>query len=150
MLNDNEEFETYPIAYSIDNAILMHRDVHFGGSFPIMLEYYIGEGKGVCVDFDISRIEELYEMEQKTSKNLSAVLLSGAEAEKVAEGRTAYKQLRDLYAVRNPKSPVPRLIADLILAEDADKERAVKAVVAEKSNIVPALIDLLRNEEFYD
>lgn len=150
MPHDDDDAENFPIAYSIDNAILMHRDVHFGGSFPLMLEYYRSEGKGISNDFDLSRIEELYAMEQKTGKDISPLLLSGAEAEKIGKGRHAYKLLRDLYAVRKSQSPIPRLIADLILAEEADIPSAVQAVVAQKSAIVPALIDLLRNEEFYD
>ncbi len=150
MTYDDENYENFPIAYSIDNSILMHRDVHFGGSFPLMLEYYRSEGRGISNDFDLSRIEELYTMEQKAGKDISPLLLSGAEAEKIAKGRQAYKQLRDLYAARKPQTPIPRLIADLILAEEADIPNAEQAVVAQKSAIVPALIDLLRNEDFYD
>ncbi len=151
MPHDDEEFENYPIAYSIDNAILMHRDVHFGGNFAIMLDYYTKEGRGICPDFDIARIQELYQSEQQTGNNLSPLLLSGAEAEKVSLAKQSYRQLRDLYQLRNPKSILPRLIADLILAEDDEEaQRAMQAAAAEKTAIVPALIDLLRNEDFYD
>lgn len=151
MHNDDDEIlEHYPIAYSVDNAILMHRDVHFGGDFPIMIDYYRAEGKGVSKDFDLPRIEALYEMEKLGGKNLSPLLLSGAEAEKVAESRKAYQQLRQLYDIKNPASPIPKLIADLILAENEDTQKAIDAVVAQKGAIVRALIDLVRNEEFHD
>jgi HEAT repeat protein len=150
MFNNDDELEEIPIAYSIDNAILMHRDIHFGGDFSIMLDYYKKGGKGVNKEFAIERIEEMYQTEQKTGKNLSVLMLSGAEAEKVAKIRKAYQDLRDLYSKKSAKNRIPKLIADLILAEDEETERAIQACVAEKSAIVPALIDLLRSKEFYD
>lgn len=150
-MQESDEDMEFPIAYSIDNEILMHRDAHFGGSFPIMLEYYVKEGKGVCQDFDLRRIEELAQMELQTGKNLSPLMLSGAEAERVALARQSYKKLKDLYEIRNPKSLLPKKIADLILAEDeAETEKAIEAIIAEKSAIVSALIDLLKNEDFYN
>lgn len=151
MHTEDEDFEDYPIGYSIDNAILMHRDIHFGGSFDVMIEYYGGLGKGISTDFELARIQELHQMEKSSRNNLSSVLLSGQEAEMVAEARDAYKKLQALYEVKNPKNPIPCLIADLIFAEtEEDIQKAIDAVVAQKSAIVPALIDLLRNENFYN
>jgi hypothetical protein len=148
---EDEEFENYPISYSIDNAILMHRDAHFGGSFPLMIEYYGGEGKGICKEFDLSRIQELYQQETQTAGNLSAIMLSGAEAEKVAEAKKAYKQLKEIYDIEHPKTIIPRLIADLILAEDEqESEDAVKATVHQGQKIVPYLIELLKDEQYYN
>lgn len=149
-MQEEEEFESSPLSYAIDNAILMHRDAHFGGKFDTMLDYYRNGGRGVSNDFTIERIEELSNTETKTGKNLAPFMLSGAEAEKVARSRLLYQQLRDLYEVKKPKSPIPTLIADLILAEEDEIDDAVKAAAEQKSAIVPALIDLLRNEEFYD
>jgi len=151
MQNSDEDFDEYPISYSIDNAILMHRDAHFGGDFAIMLDYYKKEGKGVNKEFEISRIEELNEMEKTTGKNLSPLLLSGVEAEKVSHSKSLYKDLRELFEKTEAKSKIPRLIADLILADD-DKEisEAIQRAIAEKGNIVQALIDLVRSEDFYD
>lgn len=147
---DDENFDQFPVAYSPDNAILMHRDIHFGGSFDIMLDYYRTGGKGVSKDLEIERIEELATLEKTTGHNLAAMMLSGGEAEKVARARQAYQQLRDLYEIRNPKNRYPLLIADLILTEDEKAEKEVQAIVAEKSAIVPSLLVLLRNEDFYD
>lgn len=147
---DDEEFADYPMTYSIDNAILMHRDAHFGGDFATMLDYYQKEGKGVCRDFDLSRIEELSRFEKQIGKDLAATMLSGAEAEKVASARNAYKTLRDVYKIKDPKNKHPLLIADLILTEDPEATKEIQAIVSEKGSIVPALIDLVRNEDFHD
>lgn len=150
MSYDDDGLEEFPIAYSVDNAILMHRDAHFSGDFNAMLDYYRQQGRGISNDFDIGRIEELAKTELDTGHNLSPIMLSGAEAEKVADAKQAYKDLRDIYEMKDSKSHIPKLIADLILAEENDTEAAVKALVAEKTAAVPSLIDLLRSEEFYD
>jgi len=144
------EFDEFPIAYSIDNAILMHRDAHFGGSFPIMIDYYKKEGHGVNKEFDIERIEELALLEQTSGDDLAPIMLTGAEAEKISDSKKLYKELRELCESNNPKSLVPRLIAELILSENEEIPKAMNAVVAEKTAIVPALIDLIRSEEFHD
>lgn len=147
---EENELEDFPLTYTIDNAILMHRDVHFGGNFQTMLNYYQSEGKGISKEFEIKRIQELADMEQRTKKNLAAVMLSGPEAEKVAHAKQAYTALKELYEIKKPKSPLPILLADLILSEEKEEAKAIEAVVAQKSAIVPLLVDLLRNEEFYD
>lgn len=144
------EPEEFPLVDALDHEILMHRDVHFGGQFPIMLDYYRQEGKGINPEFSITQIERLAELEASMAKNLAPLVLLGAEAERVAEAKEAYKKLRAIYEVKNPKSLFPQLIADLILAEDEDAEVEVAAIAAEKGAIVPALMDLLRSEEFYD
>ena len=77
MDDTHDDFEDLPIAYSIDNAILMHRDAHFGGSFDLMLEYYRKEGKGICKEFDIDRIKELPHTEKSAGKNLSPLCFQG-------------------------------------------------------------------------
>ena len=146
----DEDFEDFPLTYAIDNAILMHRDAHFGGNFLFMIDYYRNEGRGISKEFDLTRIEEMAIIEKQRGMDLAPSTLSGAEAEKVGRTREVYKQLKALYELPHQKSNIPVLIADLILAEDQDVEAAMQAVVAEKGLIVPALIDLLRNEEFYD
>lgn len=144
------DFEQFPIVDAIDHEILMHRDAHFGGQFSIMLEYYQQEGKGVQPELTITRIERLAALEKELKENFAALFLAGSEAQKVADARDAYQTLRAIYQVKNPKTPFPQLIADLILTEDEEAEAEIAAIVAEKGKIVPALIDLLRNENFYD
>lgn len=147
---DDSEMEGMPLVNAQDSAILMHRDVHFGGKFDVMLDYYINEGKGVHPDFDLERIHELARIEKEMKSDLAPVLISGAEAEKIAEAKNAYKKLRSLY--EKPKSATKNmlLIADLILSEEQDPQKEIEAIVKEKQMIVPALLELLKSEEFYD
>lgn len=147
---DDNDVEQFPIAYSIDNLILMHRDAHFGGDFNVMLDYYKKNGRGISNEFDIERIQEVADTQHAEGKDLSPMMLSGAEAEKIADSRQLYKDLRELCESNNKKVTVPGLIAELILSEDEELPAAIKAVVAEKTAIVPALIELLRSEDFYD
>lgn len=146
----NQDPQHFPMVDAIDHEILMHREAHFGGLFPIMLEYYQKGGKGVQVEFDQERIARLAEMENQLKQNLAALFLDSFEAQKVADARAAYQKLRDIYEIKNPKVPYPRLIADLILSEDESAAEEIDAIVAQKDKIVPALIDLLRTEELYD
>lgn len=147
---DDAGMEGMPLANAQDSAILMHRDVHFGGKFDVMLDYYINEGKGVNPDFDLERIHDLAKMENETKTDLAPMLLSGAEAEKIAQAKDAYKKLRHLYEKDKPGTKNMRLIADLILSEEQEPEKEIEAIVKEKNVIVPALIELLKSEEFYD
>jgi hypothetical protein len=146
----NESFEHFPLADAIDHEILMHRDAHFGGLFSVMLDYYAQEKKGVQPEFSMERIEKLDALEKQLKQNLAALFLTAPEMQKVADVREAYRVLKSIYELENAKTKHPRLIADLILAEDEEAEEEVKAIVEEKGAIVPALIDLLRNEQFHD
>lgn len=142
--------EQYPLIDAIDHDILMHRDIHFGGKFSIMIDYYQQGRKGVQPQFSIERIQELARLEDRLHQNLAAMFLSGSEMEKIAEAREAYKQLRAIYQEKKPASRYPRLIADLILAEDEEAKKEIQAIVAEKTGIISSLVELLRSETFYD
>lgn len=144
---EEKEADAFPLSDALDAEIIMHREAHFGGRFDVMLEYYRGEGKGVNPEFQIRRIEELAELELLTKENLAPFLLTGAHAEKIAEVKKKYKQLRELY---EHEEKMPKLIADLIFSEDQEGEKEVAALAAEGKKAVPALIDLLRTEEFHD
>ncbi len=144
------EPDEFSLGDALDATILMHRDAHFGGQFPLMIEYYEKEGKGINPSIDLSRIETLSRIEESLGQNLAGQILSGADAERIAEAKEAYKILRDLYEVKNPKSKFPILIADLILSEEEEPQKEIDAIVAEKSAIVPALMDLIRSDNFYD
>lgn len=144
----NPEFEDFPLQYAQDAAIFMHRDVHFGGSFDVMIEYYQNENKGVNPEFELERILTLAKLEQTAQQNLAPVMLTGADTEKVARAKKAYKELRELY--ENKPQKIPLLIADLILSEETYPEKEIEALVKEKSAAVPALLELLRSETFHD
>lgn len=133
-----------------DLAILAHREVHFGGSFAIMLDYYRKGGKGIMPEFEIQRIENLAEEELRLEKNLAPLLLTAKEAEEIKAARDAYESLRVLYEISSPKNKLPVLIADLILSEEDPPEKEIEAILSEKDTIVPFLIDLIRSEDFYN
>lgn len=142
--------QNFPLIDALDHEILMHRDAHFGGQFPIMLEYYLKEGKGIQPDFTIERIEHLAQLENELQQNLAALFLLGSEAERVAEAKEAYKKLRAIYESKKGKNNNPQLIADLILAEAEEPTEEIDAIVAEKGTIVPLLIELLGSEDLHD
>ncbi len=142
--------EGFPLSDAMDTEILMHREVHFGGKFDIMLSYYYSGGKGVHPEFQIKRIEELKTLEGSMQDNLAALLLSGAEAEEVGRAKDVYKKLRDLYEEGSANAKIPRLIADLILSEEPEAEREIEALIAEGKKSIPFLLDLLRSEDFHD
>lgn len=144
------EPEAFPMMDAVDKEIIMHREVHFGGQFSIMLDYYALEGKGMNPEFDLKRIAELAKMEAELKENLAPLLLTGSDAELIARAKQAYKDLRDLYDQKNPASKLPLLIADLILSEEEEAESEVDAIVKEKNVIIPLLLDLLRSSDFHD
>ncbi|MEX1013024.1 MAG: HEAT repeat domain-containing protein [Waddliaceae bacterium] len=138
-----------PLNDVITNEILMHRDAHFGGRFPTMIEYYQKEGKGINPAFSIHRIVELAEIEKTMNQDLSTVVLSGPDAEKVGKVRSMYKSLRELYE-KKLESDLPRLIADLILSEEEEPTEEMQAIINRRSEIVPSLVTLLHTNELYD
>lgn len=144
------DYEAPSFGDATDIAILMHREAHFGGSFPIMIDYYQRGGKGACLDFEIPRIIELAEEERLAGGNLAALLLTPRDIEEVKKARDSYQTFRDLYAVKSPKSPHPTMIADLILSEEDEPVKEIEAIVAEKSAIVPSLMALINSEDMYN
>jgi hypothetical protein len=154
--NEGEEYEegyesSSLLTDEIDHQILMHRDAHFGGDFEVMLRYYANEENiGLHPDFDIERISYLAEIEKGMGQDLAPLILSGAEAEAVSRARHAYSQFKEIYAREGAKTPLPRLIADLILSEEEEPEGEIEAVVAQGTSIVPDLISLLKSDEMYD
>ncbi len=145
------ELPDFSLYDATDQLILTHRDAHFGGSFPIMEEYYTQEdNKGIQPDIDLARIQHLADVEKTMSENLAALLLSGADAERISRSRLMYRQLRDIFDIDEPKNPIPSLIAGLILAEQEEEEEAIEAVVARGKEIVPALLELMNNPDLHD
>jgi hypothetical protein len=146
----NEDPEEFILPNALDIAILSHRDAHFGGQFGLMLEYYLKEGKGVNVDFDLMRIKELALMEQEMGENLAGVLLTGSDAEKVGKAKDMYKKLKNIYDDKSPFAKLPQLIADLILSEEEEPQNEIEAIVQQKGLAVTPLLDIIREEDFYD
>jgi len=149
-MNQEESLESFPLRHELDVDILMHREVHFGGNFKVMLDYYSRHGKGARPEFEFDHIRNLAELELNAEKNLAAMLLGGPDAEKVARAKEAYKRLRELYEQEDLPCNFPLLIADLILSEEEEPQKEIEAIVQEKSAIVPSLLELLRAEDYYD
>lgn len=145
-----EEIESFDLKDEIISAILMHRDVHFGGQFQFMIDYYEKHGKGCLQEITLEKLRELDQIEGRVGENLAALLLSGPEAEQVSAAKEMYKTLRAVYESKDQTDRYAQLIADLILTEEEEPEKEIEAIVAEKAAIVPALVQLLRSEEFYN
>ncbi|GAB4232043.1 MAG: hypothetical protein Tsb0021_10660 [Chlamydiales bacterium] len=144
------EYEHFPVSDILEHEILMHRDVHFGGRFEEMLAYYSQEGKGVQEDFTLTKIEELFLKEREIGENLSEILLSETEKEKVLKALDTYEKLRDIYEHSGGKPTLPSLIADLILSEEESPEEEIEALVEHGEVAIPHLENLLTTDEFYD
>ena len=143
-------FEEFPLADAQDNEIILQRNAHFGGQFPLMLEYYARGGKGVLDEISITRIEELYSIERSSGEDLSQALLSEADLEKEERVHEAYQVLRDLYENPEAINTPALLIADLILTEEEEAEAEIEAIVFKGKEMVEPLIALLNSDEFSD
>lgn len=135
----------------LDHAILMHREVHFGGNFDSMLEYYEQGRPGICPEFEVSRIRELAQYEKEIEKNLAELFLSEQEHEEVEEALLSYHALNALIHANKPGNPIPKLSAALILAESEEQiEAAIAALAAHKDAAVQAMIELLGSEQMHN
>jgi hypothetical protein len=146
-----EDTESFPLCDGEDIEILMQCEVHFGGCFSIMLDYYKNEeNKGVIEEFSMERIHNLQNIESQINKSLPPLLVSGADAEKIGRAKKAYKQLKEIYEFDSPQDHETKLIANLILSEEELPEEDIQAITAKGKSIVPALTALLKSEEFKD
>lgn len=144
-----DELEELPVFDEEDRDILMHRDAHFSENFEIMKEYYEKEGKGAILDIDVDRIEELELIERRLGRNLSPLLLQGADAEKIAFSRMLYQKLQDLYESKDEEKDLLLHIADLILSEN-EPEVDAQIIAKQGQKIVPLLLQLLDTPQFLD
>lgn len=129
----------------------MHREVHFGGSFPSMLGYYEQGNAGICPEFEVSRIRELAQYEEEIGKNLAELFLSEEEHDEVEEALLCYHALNALVHANKPGNPIPKLSAALVLAEnDEQVAAAIAALAAHKDSAVQAMIELLGSEQMHN
>lgn len=147
-MDEENILETQGLIDENDLLILLHREAHFGGSFPLMAAYYAKDGKGVQPEIDPKRIQELFEIEQAANQNLAAFFFTGKEAEKIKEVREHYEQLRALYETDKPSKE--KLIADLILSESDHPEEEIQAIADKGSEMLIPLIRLLQSETYHD
>jgi hypothetical protein len=146
----DEEYADLCLTDELDREILMHRDSHFGGLFPVMMEYYEGEGKGVNPEFTMDRLQFLADQEVSMGQNLAPLVLSGPDAERIGRARQAYKALRDVYDEVDEEDNPAKLMADLLLSEEEVPEQEIERVVAVGAPIVPALLQVLSSHEYTD
>lgn len=140
-----------PLIDEIYKDILIHRNCHFAGSFPLMIEYYTQEGKGVSENFEDQDIFQVYEWEQEVKQDLSNLVLSVQEHDIVSSSHKLYKELRTLCESNNATDPFPKLIAELILAEEeSEEEKAIANLVRHGSSSIPYLINLIKSDLFYN
>lgn len=144
-----EEYEHIGLSDEIDHKILMHRDAHFGGDFEVMLEYYDEQHVGVHPDLDLERIQYLKEVEEGLGKNLSSILLSPQEIQLVEQAKRAYASFKEVYEKSEVELPIAYAISNLILSEEEEPVDEIEAVVALGERIVPELIQLIKNEEYF-
>lgn len=132
---------------AIDIEIVMHRDIHFGGNFDIMLEYYNHDGVGVMPDFEITRIEELKEIQDESGEDLTKILPSTCQ-DQVHAAKDLYKKLRDVY--EHPKDRISIQISDLILSEEEEPIKEIRELVLQGEKAVKPLIHIIDAFYFYD
>jgi len=123
--------------------ILLHRDIHFGSQWSIMEDY---RGKGAT--FEPEEVAKVRQMEEAAGENLAPLLFSEGDMKLVAKVRSLYQGLRDLCEQEEVKQPYPKLIAELILAEEDEEVEALEGVMREGKAIVPELLKLATHPEF--
>jgi len=141
-----DKVTSFPITDEPDHAILMHKDVHFGGNFSLMIEYYKEDGKGVIEEFDLERICYLAEIETQNNLSLSLELLSEEAQEEVIRAKEKYDTLKKVYDL---PPCLAHKIADLVFTEDFDGEKEIEALIASPESI-PLLIRIIKDDDFYN
>lgn len=142
------EITDLPLLDEQDKEIFMHRDVHFSGSFSMMLEYYLREdAKGKQEDIDPERIQFLERLEHLCKKNLAPMLLSGSDAERVAKMRKLHETLQNV--VKNKPASAEGILASSILSEEKIEKivENIPQMLLDKPEI---LLPLVSSEEFAD
>lgn len=139
----------HPLLDAIDLEILMHRNVHFGGNFSVMIEYYQQEGVGVMPDFSLERIEDLASAEKQMGTDLADSMLPESAKIEVEKAKQVYLDLRTIYEQEDPPK-LPKLIADVILTEEEEPKKEIEALVQCGKEALPALIDLIQADTFYE
>lgn len=133
---------------TLDIDIILHRDIHFGKNFDIMLDYYLEKKVGVMPDFPIERIQQLKKMEQSLHNPLSSYLPPTVD-DIATRAKTLYTNLREIYA-NHEKTDIAVLISDLILSESEFPTSEINALIARGSDAVSPLIHIIQTTDFYD
>jgi hypothetical protein len=142
--------DDFPVADELDQLILMHRNAHFSGSWEQMLRYYQEEGVGALDEIPIERIEQLSALEKEMGQDLFPQICTEQQQSHVERALEYYERLRKLYALEEPEAEKPKLVTDLILAEEPERPRAEERCLTEGAQIVPLLLETLKQVDLLD
>jgi len=120
-----------------DLEIIKHREAHFSGSFPAMVEYYQAKREP---EFPLERMVELDALEKSHGSSL-ALILSEEDLEEIDRAQKFYKKLKKTAK----KGSLEELMRDLLLSEEP--ETAIESIVRTGKKAVPMLIALMQNED---
>lgn len=137
--------QDHPLLDEIDLEILMHKDAHFGGSFPVMIEYYEKDKVGTQGDFELKRIKELAAFDK--DGHLSAEMLPEIAKNEVIFAKELYKKFRDCY---EEKDDLPKKLADLILTEEYEPQNEILALSIFEKRAIKPLVEILQQDHFYN
>ena len=146
---DDDDFPYMPLLNAVDLEILMHRDAHFGGNFDVMIDYYEQSGVGTMPDFELDRMRQLKLQEDESDEDLADKFMPEPAKQTVEKAKKLYVDLRNIYEVSNTES-VPKLISDLILAEEEVPLKEIDLLVKVGKDATNELINLLTSDSFYD
>ena len=135
-----------PTLDELDVSLLMQKNIHFGGSFQEMLEYY----QDVSLlehrdDIDIDRVSYLKEVED-AGTDLEE-LLDEQTLEEIEDKKSLYSQIEDQAADSN--NPEEQAIANLILCSEFDVEDEIITAANLGDDIVPYVLKIIERDDFY-
>ncbi len=151
----------FPLIDEEDVAIILEREAHFSGNFPLMIEYYSNdENKGINEEISLHRILKLHEIEKalaKDGKNLAALLLQGRDAEHLQLAKKAYKTLSEIHHYQDQEGEASRPEKNhpaVILAECILSEEPIDVLVDRFKDVFKGseklLYTLISSHSFYD
>lgn len=146
-MNQEDIDNSLPELNETDIDILLHKEAHFSGSFSLMIEYYGADGKGRDPDFEISRIIELKQLEERYGQDLASLFLEEEQKEEIRNARALYQKLKELYTKDKKKAAEEILIADLILSDEEYPKEEIEKIALLGKKAIPFLIAIMRNEE---
>lgn len=142
--------DEFPVGDELDQIILMHRNVHFSGSWDEMMRYYREEGLGCQEAISLERLQLLAQIEKDRGIDLFQEICTASQQEEVQRAIQAYGRWRDLYRLNETEAAKAQLVADLVLAEEPELLPARERLVAEGAPAVPLLLEILRQPQMFD
>lgn len=135
----------HPLLDTIDLEILMHKDAHFGGSYAVMIDYYLEDGLGVQEEFSIERIKELEAFDKEG--NLSEEILPELAKNDVTFSKDLYAKLKNCY---EQDDELLQKLSDLILTESYEPREEIEALSNFHQRAVKPLLEIIIQDHFYN